>query len=113
MSTNRDEDLVRGSGNVFRDFGIADADILQAKGILAARIIGILDDRRLSVRGAEKLTGFAAADFSRLRNADYKRFTLDRLIRMLGALDRCAEVRLDIRSRERASATSVSGGALI
>lgn len=80
-------ETVHGSGNVFRDFGYPDADIRQAKGLLAARIVGILDDRALSTRKAEKLTGFAAADLSRIRNADYGRFTLDRLIRILNALD--------------------------
>ena len=82
-----DFDLIRGSGNVFRDFGDPDADVKQAKAILAAQIIGILDDRKLTVRKAAGMTGFAAADFSRVRNADLGRFTLDRLIRMLGALD--------------------------
>lgn len=64
MSKSDELELVHGGGNVFWDFGEADADILQAKGILAARIIGILDDRNITVRAAEKLTGFAAADFS-------------------------------------------------
>ena len=95
-----DMELVHGSGNVFRDFGDPDADIQQAKSLLAARIIGTLDDRRLSVRAAAKLTGFAAADFSRVRNAAYGRFTLDRLIRMLSALDDSVEVTLDIRPRD-------------
>jgi hypothetical protein len=42
-------EVVRGSGNVFRDFGDPDADVRQTKAILAARIIGILDDRALSI----------------------------------------------------------------
>ncbi len=46
-----------------------------------------LDDRKLTVRKAASLTGFAAADFSRIRNADLGRFTLDRLMKMLAALD--------------------------
>ena len=45
--TNDDFELVHGSGNVFRDFGRADADVQQTKALLAARIIGILDDERL------------------------------------------------------------------
>ena len=46
--------LVRGSGNVFRDFAVPNADLEQARTILAARIIGVLDDRKLTVRAAEK-----------------------------------------------------------
>ena len=82
-----DFELVEGSGNVFRDLGDPDADLKQAKAILAACIIAVLDERGLSVRKASALTRFAAADFSRIRNADLGRFTLDRLMKMLAALD--------------------------
>jgi predicted XRE-type DNA-binding protein len=64
-----------------------------------SRIIGALDERELSTRRAAKLTGFAAADFSRVRNAD-GRFTLDRLIRILHALDQPVEVAVTVRPRD-------------
>lgn len=104
MSDQHEEiELERGSDNVYRDFGEADADVLQAKARLAARIIGELDDRELSVRKAEKLTGFAASDFSRIRNADLGRFTIDRLIRILGALGQSVEIRLELSPRSTAA----------
>lgn len=90
--SNEDFELVRGSGNVFRDQGEPDADIKQAKALLAAQIIGALDDQALSVRKAATLTGFAAADFSRIRNAELGRFSIDRLIKVLAALDDGIEV---------------------
>jgi len=96
---NEDFEIVKGSGNVWKDFGYPDADIRQAKSIIAAEIISILDDRKLSTRNAAKLTGFAAADFSRIRNADFGRFTLDRFIRILHSLDRKLEVELTIQPR--------------
>ena len=96
-----DIELVRGSGNVFRDFDDPLADLKQAKALLAARIIAVLDDRELSVRKAASRTGFAAADFSRVRNADLGRFTLDRLMRMLAMLDRRIRVTVHVEeSRE-------------
>ena len=36
-------EVVRGSGNVFRDFGHGQADVEQFKAILAAEIIKMLD----------------------------------------------------------------------
>jgi predicted XRE-type DNA-binding protein len=99
MTKNDELQLDRGSGNLFRDFGDPDADVHQAKAQLAARIIGLLDDQGLSVRQAQKLTGFAASDFSRIRNADLGRFTIDRLIRILGSLGQSVEVRLEVRPR--------------
>ena len=94
-----DFELVEGSGNLFRDLGDPDADLKQAKAILAARIIAVLDERGLSVRQAADLTRYAAADFSRIRNADLGRFTLDRLMKMLAALDSRLRVTLHVDSR--------------
>ena len=103
MSGN-DFELVQGSGNLFRDFGDRDADLKQAKAILAARIISVLDERGLSVRRASALTRFAAADFSRIRNADLGRFTLDRLMKILASLDGDLRVTLHVDAGRRSEA---------
>jgi hypothetical protein len=55
-------EVIRGSGNVFRDLGQANADLEQLKAILAAQIIKLLDAESLSVRKAQARTGIAAAD---------------------------------------------------
>ena len=96
-------ELVEGSGNIFRDLGDPDADLKQAKAILAARIIAELDGRGLSMRKAADMTGFVAADFSRIRSADIGRFTLDRPMRLIAALnDRlCVTVRVSQREMGR------------
>ncbi len=72
--------------------GGPDADIKQVKALLAEQIIGTIDDHALSVRKAASLTGFVAADFSRVRNAELGRFSIARLIKMLAALDEGIEV---------------------
>lgn len=95
-------DVVRGSGNVFRDVGHRNADAEQLKAILAAEIIKALDRERLTVRGAHGRTGIAAADFSRIRNADLGRFTLDRLMSILNRLGSRIEVKVRVR-RETAA----------
>ena len=48
------------------------------------------------MRKAATLTGFAAADFSRIRNADLGRFTLGRLIKVLAALDSSLQVTVHV-----------------
>ena len=93
-------ELVRGSGNVFRDLGRENADIEQLKALLAAEIIKTLDRDELTVRAAHAKTGFAAADFSRIRNADLDRFTADRLVSILNRLGSCVEVKIRVRPRE-------------
>lgn len=94
--------VVRGSGNVFRDLGHKNPDAEQFKAILAAEIIKVLDRERLTVRAAQTRTGIAAADFSRIRNADLGRFTVDRLISILNRLGSRIEVKIRVR-RARAA----------
>ena len=94
-------DVVRGSGNVFRDLGRKNADAEQFKAILAAEIIKALDREGLSVRGAQGRTGIAAADFSRIRNADLGRFTVvDRLMSIINRLGSRVEVKIKVRRAE-------------
>jgi predicted XRE-type DNA-binding protein len=95
-------DVVRGSGNVFRDLGHANADAEQFKAILAAEIIKALDREHLTVRAAHSHTGIAAADFSRIRNADLGRFTVDRLMSVLNRLGSRVEVKVRVRPAETA-----------
>jgi predicted XRE-type DNA-binding protein len=91
-------EVMRGSGNVFRDLKHKNADAEQFKAILAAEIIKIVDRERLTVRAAHRRTGIAAADFSRIRNADLGRFTIDRLMSILNLLGSRVEVEFRIRS---------------
>ena len=87
-------ELIHGSGNVFRDFGYLNADVLQMKALLAAEILKTLDREKLTVRQAQERTGIAAADFSRIRSVDLKRFTLDRLMGIVNKLGSRVEVSL-------------------
>lgn len=96
-------EIVRGSGNVFRDFGDPNADLEQTRAILAAKIIGVLDARELTVRAAEKLTGVAASEFSRIRNVKLERFTIDRMITILGKLDQDVELTVKVQPRRKRS----------
>jgi predicted XRE-type DNA-binding protein len=91
-------EVVRGSGNVFRDLGHVSPDVEQLKAVLAAEIIKMLDRQGISVRAAHAQTGIAAADFSRIRNANLGRFTLDRLLSIINRLGSRVEVRVKVRA---------------
>jgi predicted XRE-type DNA-binding protein len=90
-------DVVRGSGNVYRDLGQDNADVKQFKALLAAEIIRTLDREHLSVRRAQARTGIAAADFSRIRNANLGRFTLDRLMGIINRLGSRVDVKMKVK----------------
>jgi len=103
---SRELETVRGSGNIFRDLAHKNADAEQFKAIIAAEIIKTLDRDNLTVRAAHQLTGIAAADFSRIRNADLGRFTVDRLMSTLNRLGARVEVKVRVRRVERSPARS-------
>ena len=95
MSKERDDfELVRGSSNVFRDLGLPNADKDQLRAQLAAEIIGIVRKRKLSQRAAADLTGLTQPEVSQIKNAKLKGFTIDRLVTVLGKLDRKVEMKV-------------------
>jgi predicted XRE-type DNA-binding protein len=103
MSSEDDLELVHGSGNVFRDFGYQDADLRQAKALMASAVIKVLDARHWTTRMAEDETGVSHADFSRIRRANLERFTLDRLMMILAKLDQEVQLSVSVRPRPKAA----------
>lgn len=97
--TDETIELVRGSGNVFRDFGYPDADVRQAKALLGVQIMKVLDEEGLSTRQAEERTGVGHSEFSRIRQAKFSRFTIDRLIGILGRLGQEVKVSISVQRR--------------
>lgn len=98
---NDDLEIVTGSGNVFEDFGYPDAEVRQAKAMLAAEIIKVLDADSLSTRQAEARTGIAHAEFSRIRNVKLERFTFDRLLTILDKLGQHVELSVTVTPRAK------------
>lgn len=94
-------EFVRGSGNVFEDFGYPDADLRQAKALMGAQIIKILDREKLSTRQAEARTGICHSEFSRIRRASFSRFTIDRLMATLVRLGQVVKISVKVRARSR------------
>ncbi|MGH9873515.1 MAG: helix-turn-helix domain-containing protein [Pyrinomonadaceae bacterium] len=93
-------EVVKGSGNVFRDLGYKNADADQFKAILTVEIIKALNREGLSVRSAHDRTGIAAADFSGIRNAELSRFPVDRLMSIINRLWSRVEVKIKVRRAE-------------
>jgi predicted XRE-type DNA-binding protein len=93
-------ETINGTGNIFRDLGRPDAELQQLKALLAAEIVRALEVRSLTVRKAENITRIAAADFSRIRNADLGRFTVDRLMTILSRLGQKVDVAVTVRRKK-------------
>ena len=92
-------ETVGGSGNAFRDFGYPDADVRRAKALLGTQIMKILEDEGLSTRQAEARTGVSHSEFSRIRQAKFSRFTIDRLMGILARLGQEVELSVSVHPR--------------
>jgi predicted XRE-type DNA-binding protein len=108
MTDDQDMDLVHGSGNVFADLGLPNPGLEQLRASLAAEIGKSLKAEGWGVREAARRTGIAASEFSRIRNASLGRFTVDRLMVILGRLNRDVQVSVTVASRAR-TAEAVAG----
>jgi predicted XRE-type DNA-binding protein len=74
------------SGNVFADIGIENPEEYLAKAELAARILRIVQSRRLTQAAAGKILGITQPNVSALLNGRLDGFSTDRLFRFLNNL---------------------------
>ena len=91
------DQIVRGSGNVFADLGLPDAKELHTKLRLAYAINEIVDGRRLTQASAAELLGVPQPKISALKNYKLEGISVERLMTFLTALDR--DVEISIRKR--------------
>jgi predicted XRE-type DNA-binding protein len=77
-----------GSGNVFADLGLKDAEQLMARSQIGFHVFKILEQKRLKQREIASILGIAQSDVSHLMNGHFSRFTTDKLLDFLRRLDR-------------------------
>jgi predicted XRE-type DNA-binding protein len=78
----------KGSGNVFADLGLKDADQLLARAQIGFHVFKILQDEKLKQREIASILGIAQPDVSHLMNGQFGRFTTDKLLDFLKRLNR-------------------------
>jgi predicted XRE-type DNA-binding protein len=77
-----------GSGNVFADLGLKDADRLMARTQIGFHVFKILEEKKLKQREIASILSIAQSDVSHLMNGHFSRFTTDKLLDFLRRLDR-------------------------
>ena len=100
------EKIVKGSGNVFKDLGLEDADRLFTRSEIMIRIVKILKERRLTQRQAGKILNLPQSKVSALMNGRLNLFSMDYLLKMLNLLDRDVEIIIKPKSKSRKVATT-------
>src|SRR5580692_8912074 len=90
MSTKKPKKIKfdEGSGNVFADLGLKDADQLLLRSQIGFHVFKIVEDRKLKQREIAGVLGIAQPDVSHLMNGHFSRFTTDKLLDFLKRLDR-------------------------
>jgi predicted XRE-type DNA-binding protein len=84
--------VLRGSGNVFADLGLPNAEAEKTKVRLAVAINQVLQGRRLSQTMAAKRLGVGQPKVSALVNYKLSEFSIERLMRFLNVLGRDVEI---------------------
>jgi predicted XRE-type DNA-binding protein len=81
-----------GSGNVFKDLGIPNAEEHLVKAQLVFKIDGIMKSRRLKQAETAVLLGIKQPDVSKMLRGEFRQFSVERLLRFLVALDHDVEI---------------------
>jgi len=97
-----------GSGNVFKDIGVPNAEEHLIKAQLVFKIDAILKKRGLKQVEAADLFGVRQPDVSKMLRGDFRQFSVERLLRFLVALDQDVEIVVKPhRGRSEAAAMQV------
>jgi predicted XRE-type DNA-binding protein len=76
-----------GSGNVFKDIGVPNAEEHLVKAQLVFKIDTIIKKRGLKQVEAAALFGVRQPDISKMLRGEFRQFSVERLLRFLVALD--------------------------
>ncbi len=77
-----------GSGNIFADLGLENADELFARAQIGVEVLKILKERKLKQREIAALLGIQQAEVSHLMNGRFSRFSEGKLLAFLKKLNR-------------------------
>ena len=86
------ENIEQGSGNVFADLGLPNAELHLLKADLVSSIDEIVRRRRLTQVEAARLLGLSQPDVSRLLRGNFREYSVERLLRLLMALGRDVDI---------------------
>lgn len=81
-----------GSGNIFADLGLPDAEDMLLKSTIVIELRRLIEERNLSQTAAAKLIGINQADLSKVLRGRFRGYSEARLMRMLTAFSQDVEI---------------------
>jgi predicted XRE-type DNA-binding protein len=81
-----------GSGNIFADLGLPDAEEMLLKSTIVIELGRLIKQRKLTQTAAAKLIGIGQADLSKILRGRFRGYSEAKLMRMLTAFDQDVEI---------------------
>lgn len=100
----------RGSGNVFADLGFDNPEEMQMRADLVQQLREIIEQRRLTQVAAARLLNIRQPDLSALLRGRLTKYSLERLLKFMTALDRDVEIVVKAKPRHRSARLTVAFG---
>lgn len=97
MKTNIEN--TRSSGNVFADLGLSEAKELQARGLIGMHLVQLLKARDMKQKDIAEMLGLKPAELSHLFNGHFSRFSTDKLLGLLAALEQKVTIQISPRKQ--------------
>jgi predicted XRE-type DNA-binding protein len=88
-----------GSGNIFADLGLPNAEEHMLKAAFVAQLHRLIKARKLTQSAAAKIARVKQPDLSNILRGHFQGFSVERLMRMLTAFDQ--DVNITVRPRRR------------
>lgn len=82
----------RGSGNIFADLGLPNAEEHQLKAALVVQLKRLMAEREITQTEAARLVEMKQPDLSKLLRGQFKLVSVEKLMRMLTAFDQDVEI---------------------
>jgi len=106
-----DMEITVGRGNVYEDLGYDHPEEMQVKAEIVYRIVHIIEERGLTQEQAAALMGLDQPKVSALLRGRFRGYSLDRLFRLLLALDNDVSIVIEPKSKERGHLSVLRPGA--
>jgi len=90
--TKRRTHVEVGSGNIFADLGLPDAEEMLLKSTIVIELRRLIEQRKLTQTAAAKRIGINQADLSKILRGRFRGYSEARLMRMLTAFDQDVEI---------------------
>ena len=82
----------RGSGNIFADLGLPNAEEHQLKAALVVQLKRLMAEREITQTEAAKMVDMKQPDLSKVLRGHFKLVSVEKLMRMLTAFDQDVEI---------------------